>query len=485
MGLRDFLRVVRKNVWIIVALVAASLIAAVAFSALRTPLYEAKATVFVSSQAGGTIAEVQQGSSFTQSRVTTYTRLVTTPSVLQPVIDELDLDTTPAQLAEHITANNPLNTSLIEIQVRDPDAADAAVIADALGDSLRDTVQRIETPLDQSTSPVRLTQVESASVPIAPVVPNVLLNVGLALVIGLALAAAAVVARESLDTRVRRPSDIQRVTATPIVGSIPYDPAAKKHPLVRHDDRLSRRAESFRTLRTNLQYLELFDGPTTFVITSSVPGEGKTSSAINIARALADVGTRTLLVDADLRRPKTDVYLGIEGGLGLTDLLIGRARVEDVVIDMAPRGFSVLPAGRIPPNPSELLSSPRMKQLIAQLSLAYDVVIIDAPPLLPVSDAAVLAKQTRGALVLVGAGRVTRTQLQESLEGLRAVGATVAGVVLSMAPTRGPDAHGYGYGSYGTYSASVPDTGWSVSHAAAEASAGVAGHENRSPVADV
>lgn len=459
MGLRDFIRVIRKNWWLIVALVVASVGTAVVVSALRTPEYEAKSIVFVSSQAGSSIAELQQGTTFTQSRVTTYTRLVTTPSVLEPVIDELGLDVSSSQLAQDVSANNPLNTMLIEIQVRDENPEVAATIANALGRSLRDVVQGIEAPLDGSTSPVRLTQVENAAVPTDPFAPNMLLNIALSLAIGLVLAAAAVVARESLDTRIRRSNDILRVTSSPLIGSIPFDPTAKKSPIIRRDDRLSRRAESFRTLRTNLQYLDANidsgGGNSTFVITSSVPGEGKTSTAINLAMTLADVGIRTLLIDADLRRPKADVYLGIEGTLGLTDVLIGRISFGDVVIDYGSIGLSVLPAGRIPPNPSELLASRRMRDLLASAREDYEVIIVDAPPLLPVSDAAILAKEATGAIVLVGANRVTRHQLQESLDGLQAVGAHVAGLVLSMSPTRGPDA--YGYGSYGAYVASSAD----------------------------
>jgi capsular exopolysaccharide synthesis family protein len=168
---------------------------------------------------------------------------------------------------------------------------------------------------------------------------------------------------------------------------------------------------------------------------------------VNLAIALADSGARVLLVDADLRRPKVHEYLGLEGAVGLTDLLIGRAEPEDVIQPWGKHDLFVLPAGKIPPNPSELLGSSGLVSLIAEFNRAFDVVLFDSAPLLPVTDGAILARTVGGTIVVCAAGRTHKNQLKGAFSVLRNVNAPVSGVVLTMLPTKGPDA--YGYGRYG------------------------------------
>lgn len=449
MELTDYIRILRKNWLIIVVAALLGVGIAATYSLTRTPMYEAQSTVFVSSQSGTSIQELQQGSTFTQSRVTTYTNLVTTPIVMNPVIAELGLeDTTSVELASSVSASSPLNTTLITITVENADPIAAANIANALGASLTSAVESIETPNGTETSPVRLTRVKDAIPPLSPSSPNVPLNLALGGLVGLAVGIGVAVLRAVLDTRIRTPRDIEQVTDRPLIGAIAFDPKAKERPLIVHADPLSPRAESFRALRTNLQFLDM-GGRASFVITSSVPSEGKSTTTINLAIALADAGKRVALLDTDLRKPKVAEYLGIEGGAGLTDVLIGRARVGDVMLPWGGRSMFVLPAGKIPPNPSELLGSTQMRTLLEVLERDFDVVLCDAPPLLPVTDAAILAKATSGAIVVVSAGRTNRHQLSGAVEALGTVGAKIAGLVMSMVPTRGPDAYysyGYGYG---------------------------------------
>lgn len=450
MELTDYLRILRKNWLIIIVATLVGVAVAAGWSLTRTPEYQAQSTVFVSSQAGGTIAELQQGSNFTQSRVTTYANLVTTPIVMNPVIAELDLGITANQLASSVSASSPLNTTLITITATNADPVLAADIANALGAGLTAAVESIETPNGTETSPVRLTRVKDALPALAPASPNVPLNLALGALVGLALGVGTAVLRAVLDTRVRTPRDVEMVTDRPLIGAIAFDPKAKERPLIVHADPLSARAESFRALRTNLQFLDM-GGRASFVITSSVPSEGKSTTTINLAIALADAGKRVALLDTDLRKPKVAEYLGIEGGVGLTDVLIGRARLGDVMLPWGQRSLYVLPAGKIPPNPSELLGSTQMRSLMEVLERDFDVVLCDAPPLLPVTDAAILARATSGAIVTVAAGRTNRHQLSGAVDALEKVDAKIAGIILSMVPTRGPDAYysygaGYGYG---------------------------------------
>lgn len=459
MELSDYIRILRKNWLVIVVLTLVGLGGAAAYSLTRTPIYESSSTVFVSTQTGGTAAELQQGSNFTQARINTYVGLVSTPVVLNPVIAELDLGITAAQLSESVKASAALNSTLITVAVSDPDPVQAADIANAIAASLSSAVPRLEPEAAGGTSPVRLSRVSDAQPALKPSSPNVPLNLALGTLVGLALGIGVAVLRTTLDNRVRTPRDAEQITQAPSIGAIAFDAKAKERPLIVHADPLSPRAESFRALRTNLQFLDM-GGRASFVITSSIPSEGKSTTTINLAIALADAGKRVALLDTDLRKPKVAEYLGIEGGAGLTDVLIGRARVGDVMLPWGGRSLFVLPAGKIPPNPSELLGSEQMATLLEALERDFDVVLCDAPPLLPVTDAAILARATSGALLIISAGRTTKHQLTGATEALNTVGAKLAGFVMSMVPTRGPDsyysAYGYGYG-YG-YRETAADT---------------------------
>jgi capsular exopolysaccharide synthesis family protein len=458
MELRDYLRILRKNWLVIVVMTLVGIGAAAAFSLTRTPMYQAQSTVFVSTQTGSSLSELVQGNNFSEARVTTYVQLVSTPIVINPVIAELDLQTTAASLATRVTASSPLNSTLIQISVQDPDPVAAADIANALASSLTSVVAAIETPEGQTTSPVKLSRVQDALPSAVSVSPNVMLNLVLGGVIGLVLGLGIAVLRTVLDNKVRSVRDVEQLTDRPIIGAIPFDPKSAERPIILQSDPHNARSEAFRALRTNLQFLEM-DGGHSFVVTSSVPSEGKSTTAVNLAVALADAGKRVALLDTDLRKPKVAEYLGVEGGAGLTDVLIGRARIADVMLPWGNRPLYVLPAGKIPPNPSELLGSAQMSQLLDTFTRDFDVVILDAPPLLPVTDAAILTRVTTGAIVVVASGRTAKNQFEGALDALETVSAKVAGIVVTMLPTRGADAYGYGYGygGYGAY-AVTPET---------------------------
>jgi len=448
--LRDYIRILRKSWVLIVLLTLVAVGAASTFSILQTPKFSATSKVFVSIQSSGTTSELAQGNSFTVQRVKTYSDLVATPIVLLPVIGSLGLPFTSDELKETVTASAPLDTSIIDITVTDTDPVRAAETANAIADSLTAVVAEIETPLGaDAVSPVKLTRAQQATVPSVPVSPNVPLNIALGALVGLALGVGIAVLRETLETRIRNERDVEQLTDTPILGGIVFDPKAQERPLIVHVDPRSPRAESFRTLRTNLQFLDVGRTDRAFVVTSSIESEGKSTTGANLAIALADAGARVLLVDADLRRPKIADYMGIEGAVGLTDVLIGKAELKDVIQPWGRAQLFVLPAGHIPPNPSELLGSARMTNIIAEFNRAFDVVLFDAPPLLPVTDAAVLAKNVGGALLVVAAGRTHKNQLRGAIAALTNVGAPVSGLVLTMLPTKGPDAYGYGNYGYG------------------------------------
>ncbi|BCW37360.1 hypothetical protein StoSoilA2_34160 [Arthrobacter sp. StoSoilA2] len=176
-----------------------------------------------------------------------------------------------------------------------------------------------------------------------------------------------------------------------------------------------------------------------------MPGEGKSTTATNLAIALAQAGQSVCLVDADLRRPTVSKYLGLDRNAGLTTALVGIADINDLLQHWGDDQLYVLTSGQIPPNPSELLGSDAMKRLVKRLEDAFDAVVIDAPPLLPVTDAAVLAQHVGGVVVVIGTQKLRRHELQKSLNALEMVGANILGIVLNRLPLKGPDAYSYTY----------------------------------------
>lgn len=442
MEFQDYLSIIRKR-WVSILLIAALVVAAaLAVTLAATPMYQAHAQVYVSVRSSGTTSDLLQGSNFTQRQVSSYAELATTPRVLVPVIEHLDLPSTPDALASSITVNSPLDSSLINIRVTDPDARTASDVANSTAESLADEVADLERP-EGGVSPVQISTVRVASPPESPSSPNGTRNLALGVLVGLALGFGIAVLRELLDTRVRTEADVRAVTDTSVIATIPVDEDAALHPLILQSSPHSQRAESLRRLRTNLQFLDVSGGPQMFVVTSALPAEGKSTTTINLAIALADAGSRVALVDADLRRPSVGKYMGLEGAAGLTTVLIGRATLDEVIQPWGNGKLHVLPSGQVPPNPSELLGSRAMGELLAQLAGKYDVVLIDTPPLLPVTDAAILARLTSGALLVASAEKLHRHQLRESIGALDAVGARILGIVLNRLERKQSEAYAY------------------------------------------
>lgn len=456
MELRDYIRILHKNWVIILVLALAGAGAGAAYSLTRVPQYESSTQLYVSVRSeGAATGDLVQGTNFARQIVASYVEVVPTAIVLQPVIDELGLDTTVGELARTIQASTPLNTVNIEISVTGADPELTARVADAVATSLTSTVQNtLERPADGgSSSSVQLTTVQPAVVPTAPFSPNTPLNITFGFALGLILGIGIAVLRTVLDTRVRTLHDIEALTDAPLLGGIAFDAEAPKRPLIVHADPRSPRAESFRALRTNLQFLNIEDGPRVFVVSSSGPGEGKSTTTTNLAIALAETGSRVALVDGDLRKPRVADYMAIEGGVGLTDVLIGRVDIADALQKWGPGELFVLPSGPIPPNPAELLGSAAMDQTLAALGKYFDYVLIDAPPLLLVTDAAVLAKKSLGIIMIAAAGRAKKQEVTGALRSLATAGGRLLGMVVTMLPTRGPDS--YGYGAY-TYASTHP-----------------------------
>jgi len=443
--LRYYLRVLRLR-WRLMALcVLAALVPAAAVTYASVPKYTASVQLFVAAHDQGTAGGAYQGGLFSQQRVKSYIKLAGSRPVMTSVITGLRLRTTPDALAKEIKATVPTDTVIVVISATDPSPAQAQAIANATGNEFATLVTALEKTDPTLASPVKVSVFQPADLPTSRSSPNTKINIGLALFAGLIVGLAAATLRSRLDTRVKTGDDLTRDTKMPTLGVIVFDRDAAARPLLLHANPRSTRAEAFRQLRTNLQFVDVDRQPRSIVITSALPGEGKTTTAANLAITLAEAGLRVVLIDADLRRPRLGMYLGVEDSVGLTNVLIGSLDLTDAVQDWRDGLLRVLPSGPLPPNPSELLGSVGMRHVIHALERDSDLVLLDCPPLLPVTDASVLSATAGGVIVVVRSGKTKREQLQQALAGLETVGANVLGGVLNMAPRKGSNAERYRY----------------------------------------
>ncbi len=448
MELRDYLRIMRRRWLLIVSsvVVAVGVAAAVTFN--MTPQYASTAGLFVSTTPSNS-GEAYQGSLFSAQRITSYAELTTGQELSRRVIERLDLDLEPAELAEKIDATVVPETVNLDLTVTDADPALAQQLAQTTAEELTLFVEELETPPGRANATIKLSIIDNATEPTAPVSPQPVRNLGLAAVLGLLLGLGLAVLRELLDTSVKTNEDIAGLTDAPLMVDIAFDSKAVKAPLITSLDPHAPRVEAFRVLRTNMQFVDIDRDSKVFVVTSSVPGEGKTTTACNLAIALAQAGERVLMIDGDLRRPQVASMFDLEPAVGLTNVLIGSISLANAVQSAPVENLTVLASGAIPPNPSELLQSRAMSDVVDLARKEYDVIVMDAPPLLPVTDAALLGAQADGALVVVRHSKTTREQLRHSLERLAGVDAKALGVVFNMVPVRRRgrgDIYGYGYG---------------------------------------
>ena len=467
MNLQDLVRLVR-NRWLTILVTALIIVlAALAYSVAQTPLYQASTRLFISTTSGSSASDLYQGNLYSQGRVISYTQLVMGETLAQRTIDRLGLDMSAQELKEKVTAKSKPNTVLVDVSVLDVSPVQARDIANAMSDEFVQVVRELETPTRGAKPEARVVVEQRASVPAKPVVPKTFRNLALGIIVGILSGFGVALLRDQLDNTVKTQETLEELTGTGAVGYIPFDKNLGSEPAISFDNDNSATAEAFRKLRTNLQFLTVDHPPRVLVVTSSSPSEGKSTTSINIALALAEAERTVVLVDGDLRRPRLAKYLDVLGSVGVSTVLSGGAALDEVLQQTKFPRLSVLAAGPTPPNPSELLGSLAAEKMLAELRSRFDYVIIDSAPLLAVTDGAILAAKSDGALVVVKAGKTRRDQLSHAIGMLNDVGATLLGAVLTMMPTRGSGAYSYNYYYYGgSYGDEKPDTSIDSSTAA-------------------
>ena len=444
MELRTVIRLLRHQ-WISILVVTVLVTATGGLLTWRqTPQYAARTTLFVSTWTDASDAsKAYQASLLSQQKVKSYTELLHDHRLMQRVADHLQLRMTADQLAGAVTGEAVPDTVLIVLTATNPSPVLAARIADAVAVEFVELIPTLEGMPNGQKPAVRLTVVSVAEIPTAPVSPQPARNLALALAVGLLLGAVLAAARHSLDSTVKSLEELEEAAGEPALGAVPFDASASRTPIIGGRHTHGHRAEAYRKIRTSLQFVDVDRAHKVLLVTSSVPAEGKSVTACNLALSLAETGRRVLLIDADLRRPRAARYLGLPGGAGLTSVLLNQSSHTAAVQSWGLTPFWVLASGAIPPNPSEMLGSQHMHKLLADLRDEYDVILVDAPPVLPVADALAIAPACDGAILVVRYGRTRRDQVTQTAAALRKAEVDVLGTVLNRAPRRGRDSYYY------------------------------------------
>jgi succinoglycan biosynthesis transport protein ExoP len=286
---------------------------------------------------------------------------------------------------------------------------------------------------------------QPAVVPERPVKPRTLLNTLLAAVVGAVLAVGIAFTAEYLDDTIKAPEDVRQALDTITLGAITRIEASDSN-LVTVSHPRSPISEAYRGLRTNIQFSSLDQPPKTLLITSANPSEGKSTTVANLAVVIAQAGLSVIVVDSDLRRPALHDLFGVANGRGLTSVVLqSEPDLANWLVPTSVENVRLLTSGPLPPNPSELLGSQRMQTLIGQLAQQADLVLFDSPPLLAVTDAAVLASEVDGVLLIISAGETRRGTVQRAADTLGRVGATLLGAVLNKLSSPGRSGYYYDY----------------------------------------
>jgi tyrosine-protein kinase len=450
MHLNRYLTVLRRRLWIILAcpLIAAA-VATVANQTLP-PVYEARVVLLVRPAQPLAVSDTSVAALTSDQISATYARLMTERPLLEQVAQDVGMGAGSNALAGQIKVTPEAGTTILDVAVQDTDRVRAArtgniLVADFIADIKQ--IQREESGNPNARSADNFVLVSPAIIPDQPVAPNKVRNVVLALVAGLVLAALVAFLVEYLDQTVKSDQDLSERTGIVPIGHIGFVAGARTNrgELIRPGQPI---AEAYKALRTNLLFSSVDRRLQTLVITSSLPGEGKSRTTANLAIVLAEAGHRTLVVDADLRRPSQHRMFGRIRHRGLADLVAQGAEQPDVVhrVERVPNLW-LLSAGTRPPNPSELLGSGRMKALIDKLREEFTYLLLDTPPLAAVTDAAVLATHCDATLLVVEQGKTPVSAVVHARETLERVGAPLAGAVLNKIRSRTSGYYyAYGYG---------------------------------------
>jgi capsular exopolysaccharide synthesis family protein len=507
--LRSYLRVLRRRKFTVVFITVVVVGLALAYSLVKTPIYTASTQVLVPEQSAAAalqptgsqqapaaasvqreLTDAQQFAKGDQTKAAAFALLhYHAPVSVSTAISDDVLTftaTNPSKTAAAIAANTyaqayisanranevsqytgqvlALQTSIAKLQVvaaRLPAGSEQRRAATSSISSLTESLQQLQatSQLAAQTGP---SIINAAVPPTSPTSPKPVRTGLLALFVGLILGLGLAFLRDRLDDKVKSPADVEANSrGLPIVGTIPLVDSWKKKlapHIAFHENADSDVSEAYRTLRTAIQFLGIDEAQRVIGVTSSTPEEGKSTAAANLAVSFARAGQRVIVVSFDFRRPRLHLFFGLENLVGATSVLLGTATLDQALQDVAQEpNLRVLSSGPVPPNPAEILSLDKVRQLVGVLAGEVDILLVDCPPVLPVTDTLLISRLCDSMLVVAVAAGTRKGDLRRTNDLLSQVQAPVRGTILNRVPHRGAYASGYGYGyGYGYGSRESP-----------------------------
>lgn len=393
-----------------------------------TPVYRSTSSVLLGLPGAQNPSEAVQGLQVASQVLQSYAQVVDSRSLALDVKQQLSLPDSVGALQGKLSAAVRPQTLFLDVSATDADPVRARSLADAATTAFTQRIGELQKDRGPDTA-VTATVIDRAERGVR-ISPRPKFDVGVGLGLGLLVGLVLALVLDALDRSVKTAAQLHGLLDVPVLGIVPrIRRRAAVAPSLGNDAI----GESYRALRTAVRFVNPDSPLSAFAVTSPGEGEGKTTTAANLAIALAESGEKVVLVDADLRRAGLAPALGIEGAVGLSNVIVGAASLYDVLQNW--QGLlDVLPAGTLPPNPSELLGSQRMGELIDELRDRYDVVVFDCPPALPVTDAVVLSTLLDGLVLVVRSGRTTRHMVSELRRRLETVQAPMLGCVLNATP---------------------------------------------------
>lgn len=415
---------------------------ALAASLSSPPQYEAHARLYVSTTGGAPVSNASyQEATASQQIALSLAKLISTEVITERVVRDMQLDLSPTELSSKVDATVEPETVLIDLSVTDTSPTAAREIVNGVALEFTDFVDELVLKKSTSVPKPQVTLIAPAATPDTPVSPNTNRNLGLGLAAGLALGLVFANVRERANKTIRDTDALDDVVGTPPLGRVGMSRTRSPKPIALIGrDRLA--AEGFKEIRTNLVYA-LGSSPSRIVaVTSAGLREGKTTTVLGIATALADAGHRVVVVDADLRGRDLSDQLGLIDAPGLTEFLEEELAFDDVVYFNALHRVDAIPAGRSSSRSSELLASKTAEKMYRLLGERYDFVIVDTPAVLAYTDAAVVAGRSDGVIVVARYAGVVSADLASAVESLRKVQARILGSILTFAPISEPRRRG-------------------------------------------
>ncbi|MDR3687700.1 MAG: polysaccharide biosynthesis tyrosine autokinase [Coriobacteriia bacterium] len=508
MELRDYINVIRARKWVIVQAVVIVTLVALAASLLQAKMYEGSAQVLVSEKDTAAVllgSSLPNLSTQPERDMATQVELMQMRPIAEATIKTLGLQTTPEELLKRVSVKAVGQTNLIEISADDPSPEQAAKIANAMANeyvmemrdanraSIATAADEVQKRLDEAKAEILAlgqkihvsgeTSDVSAELQIAtgtystlaekletleinkqletgpgrvvsPAVPDdraispkPARDAGIGLLVGLVFGLGMAFLYEYLDNTLKSTDEVEKYFGAPVLGTIPVDKLEKgeKRRLAIVEAPGSSTSEAYRALRNSLEFVNFQHDMKTLLVTSAAPNEGKSTVAANLAAALAQAGKRVTLVSVDFRRPTTQQFFNVNNMVGLSEVLLGTHSLKAALQRPGDEQLLVLTAGKMPPNPSELLGSTKMEEVIKALGEWGEWVIIDSPPLLAVADPAAVARWADGVVLVSKAGVTTRDAARKATELLAQVGAHTTGVVVWGLDESKAGTSGYGY----------------------------------------